>query len=275
MKIAIGEWVTPIKGPSIFPKLKSLGIDGVQVDDWAGCAHGHPMTNPFVQQLYLDSADHSGIELVGMAGNELGREGGLIHAPGTDLYQQCKDTYFAELDACIDMDLPIHLAPAFFSGFPQSNDDYWNILRMLCEACAYAQGTNLKITLESPYAAEILTQVFESVRSDNFGIYYDIQNTITFTGSDAASDIRKLGPGKITQVHIKDGLPGKHGGSPLGQGNVDLAGCIQALRDVGYDGWLVLENSYCRPYFKSDIEDPWDRIAQDVQTLQKLLTKNN
>ena len=48
MKLAICEWVTPIKGPSIFKRLKELGIDGVQLDDWDGAAQNQTMTEPYV-----------------------------------------------------------------------------------------------------------------------------------------------------------------------------------------------------------------------------------
>ena len=62
MKLGICEWVLPIKGPSLFPKLKELGIDGIQVDDWDGHAACNPMCDPYVQSLYLENADKYGIE---------------------------------------------------------------------------------------------------------------------------------------------------------------------------------------------------------------------
>ena len=78
MKLAICEWVTPIKGPAIFPRLKSLGIDGIQLDDWDAAAQNHPLTQSYVQRLYKDAAAQTGISLIGVAGNALGRDGGMI-----------------------------------------------------------------------------------------------------------------------------------------------------------------------------------------------------
>ena len=66
MKLAICEWVTPIKGPAIFPRLKSLGIDGIQLDDWDAAAQNHPLTQSYVQRLYKDAAAQTGISLIGV-----------------------------------------------------------------------------------------------------------------------------------------------------------------------------------------------------------------
>ena len=91
MKLAICEWVTPIKGPAIFPRLKSLGIDGIQLDDWDAAAQNHPLTQSYVQRLYKDAAAQTGISLIGVAGNALGRDGGMILPMDTEQGRRCWD----------------------------------------------------------------------------------------------------------------------------------------------------------------------------------------
>lgn len=56
MKLGICEWVTTIKGPAIFQRLKELGIDGIQLDDWDGSAQNNPLCDPYVQKLYSEAA---------------------------------------------------------------------------------------------------------------------------------------------------------------------------------------------------------------------------
>lgn len=271
MRIGICEWVLPIKGPAVFDKVRSLGIEGIQLDDWAGYMHGRPMTNSYVQDLYRNGAAASGLSLVGMGGNELGKEGGLICAPESEAGRTCWETYQAELDACVAMGLPVHLAPAFFAGFPRTVEDQRHILMNLQRACDYVEGSSVTVSLEGPYSADQILQIWKAVDRACFGIYYDIQNTISFVGPDVPSDIKKIGPGKIVQVHMKDGPPCRHGGLQLGEGKVDVSGCMEALKSIGYDGWLVLENSYCRPYFESDYRDPWDRMAKDVEVIGRYI----
>ena len=46
-----------------------------------------------------------------------------------------------------------------------------------------------------------------------------------------------LGTKYISEMHFKDG------GSLLGKGKIDMAAVGQAVRDIGYAGWIVLETS--------------------------------
>lgn len=90
------------KGPfSHSLKLKELGIDGIQVDDWDGHAACNPMCDPYVQSLYLENADKYGIEMISMGGNALGKEGGMIHAPYSAVGEQCMDTFRHGIDAAM------------------------------------------------------------------------------------------------------------------------------------------------------------------------------
>lgn len=62
---------------------------------------------------------------------------------------------------------------------------------------------------------------------------------------DLPTGIRDLGGGAIAGIHLKDvkvteGLPPDFN-VRLGQGSVDFQAVLQALRAVGYDGWLFLE----------------------------------
>lgn len=269
MKLGICEWVLPVKGPALFEKLKSLGIDGIQLDDWDGFSQMQPMTDPVVQQLYKDASEKTGVELIGMAGNSLGREGGMIHPLTTPQGQQCWKTYTSSLDACKDMGLPVYLAPAFFAGFPRTQADRRNIVARMADACRYAAGSSVTVALESIFPAEQLNRIWEELAMPNFGIYYDTQNPVTYAGIPVAEDIRAIGPGKIVQIHVKDGNCSVQGSEHLGCGETDFFGAVRAIGDIGYDGWIVLENYYSRPVFHSRWKDPWDRIAQDVEIAKK------
>lgn len=269
MKLAICEWVTPIKGPSIFPRLKALGIDGIQLDDWDAHAQNHPLAQTYVQTLYRDAAAASGIELIGMAGNALGRDGGMIFPPETEQGQRCWEDFTHGLDACAQMEMPVYLAPAFFAGFPRTQHERRQIALRLREACQYAPS--VCVALESIFPARELCVLYDWLNQPNFGIYYDTQNPVTYAGIDVAADIRAIGSGKIVQIHVKDGVNSIQGSVPLGTGETDFFGAARAIRDVGYDGWIVLENYYSRPCFRSEYTDPWERIARDVEIARKAL----
>jgi sugar phosphate isomerase/epimerase len=58
----------------------------------------------------------------------------------------------------------------------------------------------------------------------------------------APAAIRTLGP-LVRHTHIKDvKAAGKHETCLLGEGVVNVAGCLQALREIGYAGWYSWED---------------------------------
>lgn len=104
-------------------------------------------------------------------------------------------------------------------------------------------------------AAELANMV-DTVNSPGLGVYYDIGNAMAF-GNDPVEEIKFLGA-RIGEVHIKD-----RDADLLGQGTVPIADCLQALREIGYDGWLVLETP--------PTEDPEAAGKHNVEYLRGLV----
>ena len=95
------------------------------------------------------------------------------------------------------------------------------------------------LALENTLDAAANIAILDAVASPNLKVYYDICNTWA-VGHDVPADIRRLGD-RIAQVHFKDRLPGVTAGCDLGVGIVDVNICAEALRAIGYDGWVLLE----------------------------------
>jgi sugar phosphate isomerase/epimerase len=99
--------------------------------------------------------------------------------------------------------------------------------------------------------AEALLEIVEAVNSPYVKVYYDFGNGLSL-GSVPQREIARLGrpcdstepgglqrggaAGWIAQVHAKD-----PGGEYMGEGWVNMGAVSTALKQVGYDGWLVLE----------------------------------
>ena len=82
------------------------------------------------------------------------------------------------------------------------------------------------------------------VGSQAFGCYFDLANVVA-GGMDSATEIRALGP-LIRRVHFKDARV-TAGDCPPGLGWVDFAASSEALDEIGYDGWVVLETPPALP----------------------------
>jgi inosose dehydratase len=59
-------------------------------------------------------------------------------------------------------------------------------------------------------------------------------------GADPAAMIRKY-PDRIRHVHLKDLRKDTFSFLPLGQGELDLPDIVQAIKESGYDSWLMVE----------------------------------
>jgi len=82
--------------------------------------------------------------------------------------------------------------------------------------------------------AEALLEIVNSAGSPFVQVYYDFGNGLSL-GGDPAAEIEQLGK-RIVQVHAKD-----PGGQHLGEGRLDMASVSAALKQTGYDRYLVLE----------------------------------
>lgn len=109
-------------------------------------------------------------------------------------------------------------------------------LTSLRELAVTAAPLGVRIGIETGYSAAETRDVLSRVDSRWVGDYFDTGNAAG-RGRDPVEEIRGRG-GLIFQIHLK----GVRGAS-LEAGTVDLDGVSQALRETGYDGWLMLETS--------------------------------
>jgi sugar phosphate isomerase/epimerase len=90
--------------------------------------------------------------------------------------------------------------------------------------------------METSYTSDQTLTVLDRVGSPWVGDYFDTGGAAG-RGWDPVREVRQRGS-RIVQLHVKGPR-----GAALDTGAVDLEALGQALRDVGYDGWLMLETS--------------------------------
>ena len=118
---------------------------------------------------------------------------------------------------------------------PAEEERYVECLR----ACApVAERTGVAIALETSFSAAQLTWIVDAVGSPKVGVYQDLANAVIYR-QDPAATLRALSK-RVVMLHVKDTAAGG-GNVALGEGIVDWAACRQAVKDIGYDGWFVLE----------------------------------
>jgi sugar phosphate isomerase/epimerase len=104
--------------------------------------------------------------------------------------------------------------------------------------CTTAADRGVALLYEGTLPAQQIRGLAARVDSPAFGCYFDYANVVP-RGMDTATELRELGE-LIRRVHLKD-VRVTVNDYPPGLGLVDFAESAQALDEIGYEGWIVLE----------------------------------
>ncbi len=133
-----------------------------------------------------------------------------------------------------------------------TDDDAFRIMKVnldeLLEMCA---NYDITLTIE-PHGvyttnAEGLLKIMSLSDSPYLAINYDTGN-VAVAGNDSLATLKEV-VGHVRHVHLKDIVrqqtaghdTGVTAGTAVGEGEVDIRGCLDVLREAGYDGCLSIE----------------------------------
>ncbi len=174
-----------------------------------------------------------------------------------------------DMSAVLSADIlcgPFHSAYATFTGQPPHPDELKRCAEVLAEAAEYAGQSGVTLAVENlnrfeTYLLTTVAQASELVRTvdhPSLGLLYDThhahfeERNVKAAIEQASRDIR--------HVHISE----NDRGTP-GTGQVDWQANFQALRRIGYDGWLTIESfSRLNPDFASAIHI-WRDLAPSAE----------
>ncbi|MBI3909765.1 MAG: sugar phosphate isomerase/epimerase [Armatimonadetes bacterium] len=149
--------------------------------------------------------------------------------------------------------LPIHVLTTL--------DDFSMIARLEEDLRYIAQrGEALGVVIGClvPLAAAETLQFLDTVDSDFVLCYYDVAQA-AHAGRDPAAEIRHLGS-RICQVRLRE-----EDGRLLGEGRVDLGGCLRALAEIQFPGYLILA--------PPPTPDPMDALRRDLDAVRRALAR--
>jgi sugar phosphate isomerase/epimerase len=158
------------------------------------------------------------------------------------------------------------------------------IVEGLAEASKYAASKGKKLALENhgtlagrgEQVKGLINDVRKLAGNDALGANPDTGNFL-IVNQPSHEAIREVA-NFAHMVHFKDFAPEPEGhsgfayttidgrrlvGTAVGEGTVDLAQCIRALREVGFDGWLSVE-------YEGE-EDPITAVRRSIENARKFL----
>ncbi len=125
----------------------------------------------------------------------------------------------------------------------QGDPERGRMLEALADIGAYATARGVRLATETgPESGETLAALLREVDSPGIAVNYDPANLV-MNGFDHIGGVKALAPW-IVHTHAKDAVrhpDGRKQEVPLGEGQVGFPRYLEALRAVGYDGYLTVE----------------------------------
>jgi sugar phosphate isomerase/epimerase len=226
-----------------FAVAKTLGLDGVQVS-MGSLDNDLQLRRPEIQRAYREAADAAGLRVGGVALDIMNR---VPYKSDPRTIQWVEDA----IDTAAALGVRVVLL-AFFDAGDLRGDaaGQQEVVKRLKAVASKAEKRSVVLGIESWLSADDHLRILEGVGSPNVQVYYDVANSHQM-GYDIYTEIRRLGRGRICEIHAKEN------GILLGQGRIDFAAVRVALDAIGYEGWIQIEGAVPkgRDMFESYVEN--------------------
>lgn len=265
----------------VIEKAAEMGFDGIE---FAGI--GVPADSPDALPLAAkvkDACAAAGLPVIGYA---IGADF-LRAAAGPEAEAE---RVKGEVRVAAELGAPVMRHDAT-GGFPDDHDgptDFAAALPILADACRAVTECGATLGVKTSVEnhgffvqdSERCEQLARAVDHENYGALIDIGNFLC-ADDDPVSATRRMAPYAVhchaKDFHVKPSGAADPGagwfrsrggaylrGSIVGHGDVDVPGCIAALRAAGYDGWLAIEFEGMEDHLKA-LEIGLDNLRRYVQ----------
>ena len=234
-------WTTHVREAHLplLDRVREAGFDGVEVPMFEGAPEHYGWLKARIADAGLRATAVGVVPDAArnpISADPAGRQGGGRHL---DWLLDCAAALGAEV-----LCGPFHQPLGQFSGAGPTDAELDRLaeahVAMAERAAEVAPGMKLAIEPLNRFEAYVLNTAAQAaahvarVGRPNFGYLYD-----TFHANiEEADPVAAIGEtiGEIAHVHISE----NHRGAP-GEGHIDHAAAIRALKAAGYDGWLTVE----------------------------------
>jgi sugar phosphate isomerase/epimerase len=234
LKIGLTQVTAQLAGEALLNYACKLGLAGVEPMIGTDDCEYLSWTDAQVGQL-RQQAGRLGVTVPSVALGAFNEDGSLVDPAGA---HRAQDLILRSLKFTHAVGATVMLLCTYFRSHPDTPQKKEALVAVLKAVAPAAGELGVTIALESPLPAAELAQVVRATSSETVGVYYDVGNSI-YLGFDVLAEIRALGP-LIRAMHLKDTAT-MLGDSHLGKGRLDLHGTMLALKEIRYDGWLMLE----------------------------------
>ena len=227
-RIGVCDWTIGKRcDPAAFALAKKIGLDGVQVDFGGSPEQDPPLLDPEWQKRYPEEVRSQQMRIASLAMGVL-----------NDVPYKSDPRAEQWVDKAIDVAQAMRqriILLAFFGKGDLKGDAAGAdaVVAKLKNIASKAEKARVTLGIESWLSAEEHIAILDRVGSPAVGVYYDVANSHKM-GYDIYEEIRTLGK-RICQFHAKDY------DDLYGKGSIDFAKVREAMDEIEYRGWLVME----------------------------------
>lgn len=279
IKFGVCEFSFPCWGPSAIRMAHEAGFEGIQLADAGGAPKSYPLTSKWIQDDYKNACAKYGITMQSIHLYTLVREGYIRSSLATpegksgmkSIEMGCKAAQELGIDTVMIEGMRMY-------GAAQKR----HVLEMYKYAVKVADEYGVNIAMETditlPEHFEFLDQFDGKLK-----LCFDTHNPVMYGTGYPPDMIRALGKDRINHFHMKESLADNEGfvtkeTAPivfLGEGSTYFNEAVQAIKDIGYEGWIISETFYERPSFNENGLDYVSSAAKDVIKLKEAFSDYN
>jgi len=253
LNIGICQWCIPAQGIEAFSFASNMGYKGI-VLDIGKAVENFPLSNPEYIIDVLREREKNEICVTTIAINELCRTG-MVRSQN---YNFIGDIFKKAVDIAETLDVKLLQLPSFGDGFINSEQDFYNTVLCLKNACKIAGEKGIYVGTENALSVQDNYKMQDEVGEPNLKIYFDTANPVFLAGGMYAPDMLSSMIDKICEIHVKDvrrnPVDGKFQFVPLGKGETDFEKSISIIKKSGYKGWIHVENELSEQELRCDRE---------------------
>ncbi len=262
--IGMCDWnLGPKADPEQIPRAVEATLQGIQVS-LENNQDDITLTDPTVQQRYLELGREHGISFHSVAMGLLntyplatdprtpGWLAGAIESAAAIGAGNVLMAFFGNGDLRLrdEDDELMNEAEGTYASYRLNEDHVTSVVDILKGIMPTARDAGVILGLENTITASQSLEIIDRVGSEWLQIYYDLGNS-TGNGYDVPGELRTIGNDRLCEVHLKDWNTPLLGSE---EASVDMSAAAAALREIGYDKWLVLETSGRRDNFMEDTQ---------------------
>lgn len=251
-------------------KAALLGADGVQIYA-TGRELSADMSSSEIRKI-INHLNDAGLELSALCGDIGAFDDAIVNVERIRRSKRIVD---------LAVDMGTKIVTTHIGTVPEDkNHEKYKIIHNACsELGEYADKSGVKFAIETgPEKAYILRMLLDDLDCSGIAVNFDPANLTMCVDDDAREAVSILAP-FIVHTHAKDGIMlSKYTNDqrysqiaenkkwlelPLGEGDVIFPSYLDALRKIGYNGFLTIEREVG--------ENPEKDIANAVSFLRKLI----